>query len=169
MFRLGLRSLPALLWAGTLAAQTCIIASPPKLQADNTASIDLWLYSSTTRPSALEWVVRVDDSLATRVVVNNGPALTAAGKTVLCMNVGDGLRCLAVGANSNPIANGVIAKISATPAAGFSSAAVQVADALAATPEGHLLGMMLRVKSLAGPTDLAYDCRRVLLRRSGLR
>jgi hypothetical protein len=84
--------------------------------------------------------------------------LTSAGKTAMCAADATGYKCLAVGLNTNTIASGVIAKVTAVLAPGASTAAISIANSLAASPAGNLIPISAKVVSSAS-THVSSDCR----------
>jgi hypothetical protein len=152
------RCLPLFLWTGGLTAQTCLVLSPPAIQADGTALLDLSLYSHGRVPAAVQWTFQYSPSNITSLTVNDGPQLGPAGKTVMCAGDSTHYRCLALGTNANPIANGVIAKVTATLAPGATSAAIQIDSPLGTAGDGYMISISSRILPLFGAT-VSSDCR----------
>jgi hypothetical protein len=131
--------------------------SRPTITADGTALLDLSLSSPPgAAPAALQWTLQYSPTVITSFAVDDGPSLTSAGKTSICAGDAAAYNCLAIGANTNAIANGVIATLTAVLAPGFPTPTVQIQSALGASPEGYLI-----------PIRVSTDCRlRPLRKRS---
>ena len=140
------RCLPlfALLIPG-LKAQICLTLSTATAPS-GTASLELSLNSSASdpTPAALQWNLQFPSSAIRSLAVDDGPSVTAAGKTVICAPNANGYTCLAVGGNLNTIGNGVIAKITAALAPDAAAATIQVVNPLAASPEGYFIPIAAR-------------------------
>ena len=153
--RIGSRWLLMLLWASRMPAQTCLMLSQPTVTPDGKALLNLSLYSQPGAvPAALQWAFQYPSSGITSLSVDDGPSLTAAGKTSICNGDANGYTCLAVGANMNRIANGVIAEVTAVLAPGSPLPTIQIQNAQGASPEGYFL-----------PIRVSQDCRPPALRR----
>lgn len=127
--------------------------------ADGTASIDLSLYSSSGEPpAALQWTLRYSTSTISSLTVDDGPMLTSAAKTAICAGDAAAYRCLAVGANTMTIANGVIAKVIAVLAPGASTATMRISESLGASATGYLIPISSRIKPITG-AYVTDDCR----------
>jgi hypothetical protein len=142
---------PFLCWAGlhtNIQAQPCLMLSRPVVTADGLAQIDLRLSStSNAAASTIQWTLQFSSANIATLTIQDGSALVAAGKTAICRQDAASSQCLAVGANANPIANGIIARITAVLAPGIAIPSLQVTNPLAASPEGYPL-----------PVRLAGDC-----------
>src|SRR5580700_4667685 len=93
VFRFNTRKLcwctPIVLWVTGVNAQTCIVLSPPTMVENGTASLDLSLFSPQGKgPAAVQWTFQFASSSVQNLTVDDGPALTSAGKTAIC--AGDG-------------------------------------------------------------------------------
>ena len=123
-----------------LPAQNCLTLSTAVVSSGGTASLELSLNSSAdTPPAALQWSLQYPLSAIRSLTVDVGSAVSAASKTVMCAPNAAGYTCLAVGANANAIANGVIAKITAVLAPEASSAVIQVVNPLAVSDAGYFI------------------------------
>lgn len=148
-----------LIWTSALRAQTCLVLVPPTYNPDGTAWLELSLYSfHRTPPAAVQWTFQYSTSNISSLTVDDGPALTAAGKTAFCAGDGAEYKCLAVGLNANTIANGVIAKVTAVLAPGSTTATIQITNPLGASADGNAVPMFSRVLSIAG-AEASPDCR----------
>ena len=68
-----------------LKAQTCLSLSTAAITLGGTATLELALDSSSgTPPAALQWTFQYPSSGLVSLNAENGPAATAAGKTVMC-------------------------------------------------------------------------------------
>ena len=79
---------------------------------------------------------------------------TAAGKTAICAGGSAAYKCLAVGANTKTIANGILAKLTAVLVPGATTPIV-ITSALATSVTGNLIPM----KPIAGANHVSSDCR----------
>jgi hypothetical protein len=139
------RCLPLLLFIPGLNAQICLTLSTAAAPS-GTVSLELSLNSSASDPppAALQWTLQFPASTIRSLTVDDGPSVTAAGKTVICAPNANGYTCLAVGGNLNTIGNGVIAKITAALAPDATAATIQVVNPLAASPEGYFIPIAAR-------------------------
>lgn len=160
---------PLLLWPGGLSAQACLVLSPANIDSAGAMSLTLSLYSSRRpAPAAVQWTFRYSSSTIQGLTVDDGPALTSAGKTAICDGDAAGYHCLALGANTNTIANGVIAKVVAVLAPGLTTAPIQIVDTLGASSEGYVLPISPRIIPDTGAT-ISSDCRLHPLQRGAVR
>jgi hypothetical protein len=151
--------LPFLFWTGGLTAQTCLVLSPATISPNGSALLNLALYSSPgAAPAAVQWTFQYAPSNIRSLIVDDGPMLTSAGKTAMCAGSAAGYNCLAVGFNANTIASGVIANVTAVLAPGASTAAISVANSLAASAAGNLIPISPKIMSVAGG-HVSPDCR----------
>jgi len=122
------------------------------------ALLNLSLYSSPgTEPATVQWTFEYAASNIRSLTVDDGPMLTSAGKTAMCAGEAAGYNCLAVGLNTNTIASGVIAKVTAVLAPGAGAAAISIANSFAASAVGNLIPISPRIVSTG--SHVASDCR----------
>jgi hypothetical protein len=153
------RCLPIILWTSGLTAQTCLVLSPAIITPDGTALLDLALHSfPRTAPSVVQWTFRFPSSSISSLTVDDGPTLTSAGKTAVCAGVANSYQCLAVGLNRNAIADGVIAKVTATLAPGATRASIQITNTLGSSADGNPIPIFSSVLSDAG-ARISADCK----------
>jgi len=123
-----------------VSAQTCLALSTVVVGSGDTASLELSLDSSAdSPPAALQWNLQYLPSAIRSLTVDDGPAATAASKTVMCAPSTAGLTCLIMGSNTKTIPNGVIAKITAVLASDTTTATIQLMNPLAASAEGYFM------------------------------
>lgn len=123
-----------------LQAQPCLSLSTGAVAQDGTATLDLTLNSSLEPPPAsLQWTFLFPSADINSLIVDDGPATTAAGKTVICTENAGAYTCLAVGKNANTIANGVIARVTAVLAPSVASAVISIRDSLGASASGDFI------------------------------
>lgn len=136
-FRIGL----AMLGSGiALHAQPCLSLSHPRIFPNSPAVVEIYLHSPQGgSPATIQWKLQSVDSAAVTLTVEDGPALAASGKTAVCLNVPDGLTCLAVGRNNNAIANGIIARVTAVLSGGATLPSLEIRNPGASTPDGLYL------------------------------
>jgi len=128
-----------------LSGQTCLTLSTAAVTPGGTASLELSLDSSAESPvAALQWTLRFPSSAISSITVDDGPAVTAADKTVMCTSKAEGYVCMAVARNGNTIAKGVVAKLTAVLASDASNAVIEVVDPFAASPEGYFIPITAR-------------------------
>jgi hypothetical protein len=140
-------------------AQTCLVLSQATIATDGTASMELSLNSSSVEsPAALQWTFRYPTSSISSLIVDGGPMLTSAGKTTICGGDAAAYKCLAVGANTKTIANGVIAKVIAVLAPGASRATMRISDTLGTSAMGYLIPVSSRIEPVTG-AYVSDDCR----------
>jgi hypothetical protein len=137
--------LPMLLWTSGLAAQTCLLLSPANITG-NTALLDLSLYSPRgMAPAALQWTFQYASSSISSFTVDDGPTLTSAGKSAICIGNAAAYNCLAVGLNTNLINNGIITRITAVLAPGASAPIIHIMNPRAASAIGNLMPIGVRI------------------------
>jgi hypothetical protein len=140
------------LCAGALNAQTCLMVSRPEIATGGTAFMNLFLYSSSgAAPAAIGWTFEYSSSDITSLTVDDGPSLTAAGKTSICNSDPAAYNCLAIGANANTVGNGVIARLTAVVAPGAPSPIVHIKNPLGASPEGHFIAIRVSTDCMLHP------------------
>ena len=122
-----------------LNAQTCLSLSTTAAAPGGTASLDLSLNSSSEMPASLQWTFQSPSSSISSLTVDNGPATTAAGKTVICTGNTTAYTCLVVGANAKTIANGVIAKVTASLSPDVTTAVIRISNPLGASAAGYFI------------------------------
>jgi len=151
------RWFPVILWISGLSAQTCLVLSPATISPNHTALLDLSLYSSPgPAPAAIQWTFQYASSGISSLTLDDGPALTAAGKTAFCAGNAAAYNCLAIGLNTKTIANGIIAKVTAMLAPG-ATASIQIANPRGSSVSGNLIPMTARVLTVKGAKD-SSDC-----------
>ncbi len=128
-----------------LNAQACLSLSTAAAPSGGVASLELSFDSPAhQRPAALQWTFRYPSSAVRSLTVDDGPVVTAAGKTVMCAPTPAGYTCLAVGANRGAIANGVVARIAVVLSPDAANAAIELVNPVAASPEGYLVPLTVR-------------------------
>jgi hypothetical protein len=119
---------------GGLHAQTTLALSP----AAEGASLELALNSTSgVIPAAIQWIIQYPAAAIQSITVEDGPALTSAGKTVICAGDAGVFNCMVVGFNGELIPDGVIARVTVRLAADESAAAITITDALGVSAAGH--------------------------------
>jgi len=147
------------LWTTGLTAQTCLVLSPATISSGVNASLNLSLYSSPgTAPAAVQWTFQYAPSNIRSLTVDDGPMLKSAGKTAMCAGDAAAYKCLAIGLNTNTIASGVIAKVTAVLATGASTAGISIANSFAASAAGNVIPISPKTVSSTGP-HVSPDCR----------
>lgn len=152
------RWLPAILWTSGLCAQTCLVLSPPTVSTDGTAEFDLSLYAPRGKaPAAIQWTFQYAASDISSLIVKDGPALNTSMKTAICAGGTGVFNCVAAGLNRRAIVNGVIARVTVVLGSGASTAAIQITNAVAASPSGYAI----RVVTFEPATGdgVSSDCR----------
>ncbi len=119
-----------------LHAQTCLRLSRAKVNPGDGVSFELSLdWLSGEHPVAVQWTFQYPAESIRSLTVDDGPALAAARKTVLCSGSASAYRCLLVGTNSNVVPSGVVARVTAATA-GTRTAQILVNDPLGASADG---------------------------------
>jgi len=132
-------------FAGPLLLAATLPAQPPSLALSRvtvapggTAVLELSFTALVESPvAALEWTFQFPAAAITAITVEDGPAVSAARKTVICLGDAAAYKCLVLGANADAIADGVVAKVMLTLAPGASEVPVLVANTLGTSPEGQ--------------------------------
>jgi hypothetical protein len=145
------RSLPVLVFLiHGLNAQPCLSLSTAAVAPGGTASLDLSLISpADTPPAVLQWTFQYPASTLLSLTVDDGPAVTAAGKTIMCAGSTTTYTCLAVGANAKTIANGVIAKVTAVLAPEVANAVLRILNPMGASAAGYFIPISASSGSIA--------------------
>jgi hypothetical protein len=119
------------------AEATSLALSSVTVIPGDVASLDLSLQASAdARPAAIQWIFQYSPASISRFTVEDGPALSSAGKTVICSGDANALKCLIVGLNREAIPDGIVAKVSVVLEPGVSSATILVTDALGVSGGG---------------------------------
>ena len=140
--------LSVILGTSGLNAQTCVTVLQSPLTPEGTILLELRLYAPPgTAPAALQWTFQSPYSSIASFAVDDGPSLTSVGKTAICMGDTKTYRCLAVGANTKTIPNGIIAKLSAECVRGAPRPAIQVTNVMGVSAAGHFV-----------PIRISTDC-----------
>ena len=149
-----------MLWTSALSAQTCLVLSPATIKSDGTASLDLALYSvSGTRPVAVQWTLQYPSASVRRLAVDDGPALTDAGKTAFCAGDAAAYNCVTAGTAKKVIADGVIAKITAVLAPGAATAEILIKNTLGTSAPGNMIPISSIVRPPGSGAGDSSDCR----------
>jgi hypothetical protein len=147
--------------APSLFAQTmCLSLSSAAVAPAGTAALELSLKSplGTPQPASLQWNFHFPSSAISNVTVNDGPAATAADKTVFCAANASTYTCMAVGANAKTIADGVIARVTVMLAIDSTAATIRIGNPIGASIDGHFIS----ISTVAGTVnrgDVAPDRR----------
>jgi hypothetical protein len=105
-----------------------------------TASLTVYLRSAPgAAPAGLQWTFQLPPSGVRFLNIDDGPAITAAGKAVICAEDAGAYNCLAVGANSKVIETGIIARVTAQLSPGTGTAAVLIRNPLAVSADGRFI------------------------------
>ena len=134
--RLCLPLLPFLM--PVLNAQTTLVLSSATATSLESASLELSLDSSDgVTPAAVQWTFQYPAAAIRSITVEDGPALVAAGKTVLCGGDASAYTCLAVGLNAELIPDGVVAKVIVELAPDENGGTLAFTDAIGVSAAGH--------------------------------
>jgi hypothetical protein len=129
-----------LFFAAGLGAQACLSLSPPVVSGDRTATLELSLHTAAkSRPAALQWTLSMPASAVTNVSVDDGPGLSSVRKVAICSGPVAAYRCMIVGANDEPVANGVVARITVNLVRGTVTPSITLRDSMAASTDGRLI------------------------------
>jgi hypothetical protein len=129
----------AFLTVQALRGQARLTLSTTSVVPGVTASLDLSLDAPSDKPAALQWSFQYAQSVISSITVGDGPAIGAAGKTVVCAPNPSGYACVAEGLNANTLSSGVVARVTAVLAPGAINPSIQVLNPLAATREGYFM------------------------------
>jgi hypothetical protein len=135
----------ALRFPGQLLLAAALYAQPPSLALsrvtaapDGTAVLELSYTSVPESPvAALQWTFQYPADAVTGITVEDGPAVTGTGKTVICLSDAVVCKCLALGANADTIPDGVVAKVAFLLTPGTKEAVILVSNTLGASQEGQ--------------------------------
>jgi hypothetical protein len=150
--------LPLVLSASGLTAQTCLVLSPVTPTAKSTQLFNLSLYSPPgMAPGTVQWTFQSPSSTISKLTVEDGPTLTSTGKTAVCAGDETHYNCLAVGANTKIIGNGILAKVTAVLVPSVAKANLQILNPRAASASGDLIPISARVLATP-PSHPISDC-----------
>src|SRR5271163_1089749 len=125
--RFGLVVLLVLFGNASLFPQSgSLTLSSGSVVAGGTTTVNL-SYSGTTAPAGLQWTMTYPPSAFSAVNVAAGPVLASAGKSLYCGGTSGTYTCVAVGMNTNTIANGIVATANVTMAPTAGSTNINVA------------------------------------------
>jgi Malectin domain len=124
-----------LLSTGILWGVTGTLALSPGSVSGSSASLNLTLASGDSQPAGIQWTL----SYPSGSILSVNASSAAAGKSISCAAAPGTYTCLLVGQNSSLIANGVVAALNVTMAAGTPSAAIGLTNTQGATFDGLLL------------------------------
>jgi hypothetical protein len=129
----------AFVWISCAYAQTVSLSlAAGSVASGTTASLNLSL-SGSAGPASLEWTLTYTASSVSALSVTPGAALTAAGKSLICLPGSGTYQCLASGVNTTAISDGVVATVSITPAITLGNISMSVVNAVAASSMGGSL------------------------------
>ena len=107
----------------------------------------------------MQWTFQYPSASIKRLGVEDGAALTAAGKTAICAADAATYKCLTVGSAGKVIDEGSIAKVTAVLAPGATTTAIVIENALGTSLTGHLIPISSNVRlagsGASGPSDCA--------------
>ena len=159
---LHLTALLAAAFGNLLLAQSSLVLSSGTVVSGGSVSLNFSMTSPAgSGPAALQWTFSYPSAAFASFTVGAGPSLTAANKSIACSGDGSSYTCLAYGMNATQIANGVIAIVSVTPAAGVSTVAIGATNALGATPTADAIAITATggtVSVIPSPTLSAINC-----------
>ena len=119
-----------------LEAQTAILISSAMARAER-IRMELSLDSSSgVSPAALQWTMHYPSTIRS-ITILDAPALTEAGKTVVCSGVASPITCIAVGLNDQPIPDRVVAMVNVLLNENADSATIDITDALGVSAAGY--------------------------------
>jgi hypothetical protein len=133
-------SLLLVLFAADLSAQTCLSLSSPSVSGDRTVTLDISLHASPkSRPAAIQWTLSTSSSSVTSITADDGPELPSGRKAVICAGPAAAYRCIIVGANAEPVPDGIVARITLGLAPGTPAPKITLGGSMAASTDGHLI------------------------------
>ena len=93
------------------------------------------------QPAGVEWTLSYSPADFTAIQVTAGPTATAAGKSVSCAGTYAAYKCIVFGANSNTVADGLLAVVSLTvaPKTSDTTSFVQLQNPVAASVAGSAI------------------------------
>ena len=123
--------------SGSVWAQPILKLSSGSATPAGSVALNLSLSSPPgSEPSAFQWTFSYPAASVASIKLANGPALTAAGKSITCTAVSAGYACIAYGLNSSQIFNGVVSVATVTLSGSAATAGVGITNAMAATAGG---------------------------------
>src|SRR5690349_8662568 len=117
-----------------MGAGGSLVLSPGGVSG-STASLTLNLASGGSPPAGIQWTMTYPSGS----IVSVNAQSVAAGKTTSCAATASAFTCLLVGQNSNLIADGAVATVSVTLAAGVPSATIGLTNTIGAALDGTFL------------------------------
>jgi hypothetical protein len=125
-------------------AQAQLSISTPTAGAGNTVSFEISLNSTPrSAPASLQWTLQGTLPAIASLTVEDGPATTSAGKTVICAEKANGYTCLIAGANSKTIGNGVVAKVTASVSPDLTPPVIRIVDPFGSSAAGRFIPIFI--------------------------
>ncbi len=123
--------------------------------SDGTVSLNLTLNSPAgSEPAALQWTVTYPSANVTAIAATAAAGATSANKSLSCNGGSGTLTCVLYGMNADPIANGVAATLKLNMAAGVSSTAIGLANAIGASAAGDAISVTTIGGTVTGGSNL---------------
>jgi hypothetical protein len=108
--------------------------------SDGQASLNLNLTSPAgNEPTAIQWTVTYPLSNVVSLSVAEGPAASAAGKTLNCVAGAESYTCMLSGSNMTIMSNGPVAVVSLTMASGASTTPIGLIESLGSSGAGNVI------------------------------
>src|SRR6202012_768603 len=138
---LSFAGLALLIGYGSIAKASDLSLSSEVVNPRGTATLSATLTVSGTAPADLEWTFSYSIAQISAISITPGPATSAAVKKPSCASGSGVATCLVTGMNSNVLASGVVAYITATIAPGATVAPIQILNQIGSDPNGNGLSI----------------------------
>ncbi len=154
---------------GSIAQASDLSLSSAVVNPGGTATLSATLTVSGTAPAGLEWRISYSTSQISAISITPGPATSAAVKTLSCASGSGVATCIVTGMNTNALASGVVAYVTATIASGTTTASLQISNEMGTDSSGNGLSVTSTGSgSIVVPSLLPVSCTPTALSASGV-
>jgi len=147
-----LRSLSLLSFAPMIAAAQSLTLPSATVSSTGTVALALTLSlpTSSSAPSALQWTLQYPTAGISNVQMTAGPSAASAGKTLACSPQPGAYTCILSGANTNSLAQGVVATVNLTVAATSGNIALGLANVIGVSAAGTAFSVTGTAGTISG-------------------
>ena len=149
-----------LTYAASFGQQISLSLSSGSTAPGGTVSLSMDLaLNGGIQPASLQWTLSYSQQDFASVQVSATPATTIAGKSISCTASAGSASCVLLGMNINPLSSGVLALVTlqVSPATGHQSAAIDLANVVAASPQAAAIPAARKTRSKDRLTSRLYS------------
>ncbi len=156
---LAFAGLLLLLGYSSIAQASDLSISSAVVNPGGTAILSVGLTVSGTAPAGLQWRISYFHTQISEISITRGPATSAAVKALSCATGSGVATCIVTGLNTNPLASGVVAYITATLAPDITFAPIQISNQIGTDSHGNGLSITSASSaSIKVPSLLPVTC-----------